>query len=149
MQRIAYLALLAAAAAAWADNPSEAVPAAEPAAAPQPPAPPPATEDPFTLSGDTISVEVPHGFSRTNARERVGFLLDYWHQRFGVQSEWRGDRVFLTGRVFGMDIKARFEVSDTAVTGQAADPGWFWRGRAESYVNKKLRKYLNPDYADP
>ncbi|MEW5742948.1 MAG: polyhydroxyalkanoic acid system family protein [Myxococcota bacterium] len=148
MQRIALIAFLAASA-AWADTPSEAGPRTEPAKAPAAPAPAETTPDPFSISGSTITLEVAHSFPRASARERVGYLLEYWRERFGVAAEWRGDHVFLTGRVFGMEIRARFDVTDTAVTGVAADPGWFWRGKAQSYVTRKLRKYLHPDYADP
>ena len=152
VQRLALLALVLGAVVAAADTPSEAHATAQPPAQPAPgpaqvtpPSPPP----PFELSGTTITLEVPHAFPRASARERVGFLLDYWNHRFGVKSEWRGDSVYLSGHVFGMQIQARFDVSDSAVTGVAADPGWFWRNKAQAYVTKKLKKYLHPDYADP
>ncbi|MEW6435272.1 MAG: polyhydroxyalkanoic acid system family protein [Myxococcota bacterium] len=148
MQRVAILALVVGLS-ARADTPSEAPPTAQPPAVATPPAPAPATPDPIELCGPTISLEVPHAFPRASARERVGFLLDYWNHRFGVKAEWRGDSVFLTGRVLGMEIRARFDVSDSAVTGVAADPGWFWRNKAKNYVTRKLKKYLHPDYADP
>lgn len=150
MQRLAIL-VFAVGLAAYADTPSEAPPSALPPVVtkPAPPPPAPAPADPVDLSGPTISLEVPHAFPRASARERVAFLLDYWNHRFGVKAEWRGDSVFLTGHVFGMEIRARFDVSDSAVTGIAADPGWFWRNKAQSYVTKKLKKYLHPDYADP
>jgi hypothetical protein len=152
VQRIALLALVAVAVVARAEAPSEAVAAPEPRAPEAAPAPKAAPEEPppFAIAGDhLITLAVTHAFPRASARERVGFLLDYWNHRFGVKAEWRGDSVFLTGRVFGMEIRARFDVSDTAVTGVAADPGWFWRGKAESYVTRKLKKYLDPGYADP
>jgi len=148
--RLVLLASIAVAALARAEAPSDTVNPPEPrapAAAPEPTARP--DEAPFTFSGKTITLEVPHAFPRASARERVGFLLDYWNTRFGVKAEWHGDSVFLTGRVFGMHIQARFDVSDSAVTGVASDPGWFWRNKAQSYVTKKLKKYLHPDYADP
>lgn len=149
--RLALVASLAVVTAARADAPSEGPATGDGPARAVPPAPaaPEASEPIITVDGDTITLEVTHTFARASARERVGFLVDYWNKRFGVKAEWRGDRVFLTGRVFGMEIRARFDVSDTAVTGIAADPGWFWRGKAQAYVTKKLKKYLHPDYADP
>jgi hypothetical protein len=131
---------------AWADGPRDATPRPE---APTPPPTSASSIEPFTFSGNTISLKVSHNFARALARERLGFLFDYWRQRFGVEIDWRGDRAFVSGRVFGVEIRARFDVSDTAVTGVAADPGWLWRGKAESYVTQKLRKYLHPHYADP
>lgn len=149
MKRLALLALALGAVAA-ADPPGEAHATAP---SPAPPRSSPAQETapapPFELSGATITLEVPHAFPRAFARERVGYLLDYWKHRFGVTSEWRGDSAYLSGRVFGMQIRARFDVGDSAIAAVANDPGWFWRNKARSYVTKKLKKYLHPDYAEP
>lgn len=149
--RLVLVASLAVVTAARADAPSEGLVTGDTPAGPVAPAPsaPEANDPAFSIGGDTITLEVTHTFPRASARERVGFLINYWNKRFGVKAEWHGDRVFLTGRVFAMEIRARFDVSDTSVTGIAADPGWFWRGKAQAYVTKKLKKYLHPDYADP
>jgi hypothetical protein len=106
--------------------------------------------DPFALDvASAIKLSVGHTFDRAVARERIGYLLEYWGKRFGVQSEWHGDRVFLTGRVLGVEIKAIFSVQEKAVFAMAYDPGTFLASAAQSYVNKKLRKYLHPTYEDP
>lgn len=106
--------------------------------------------EPFVIDREhSISLKVAHHFERAIARERVTQLLEYWGRRFGVKSSWLGDRVFMSGTVFGIDINAHFDVTDYAVVGLASDPGWFWRGRATSYVEKKLRKYLHPNYDEP
>jgi hypothetical protein len=110
---------------------------------------PDTSDEPFSLSGDTVRLAVPHAFSRASARERIAWLLEYWNHRFGVKFEWRGDRVFLSGQIFGREIRARFDISDLAVTGVADDPGWLWRGRAQAYVTRKLQKYLSADLAEP
>jgi hypothetical protein len=125
--------------AAWADAPVDR---------PSDRSPDPAHAADFAQTSDTISLEVPHAFSRASVHERLGYLLEYWNHRFGVKAEWRGDQVFLSGWVFGMAIRARFEITDKAVTGVAADPGWLWRHKARAYVTAKLRKYLDPDYAE-
>lgn len=101
---------------------------------------------PFVLQGGKrVTVTVDHRCTRAEARERVILLLSEWLRRFGVKSEWRGDRVFLSGRVHGVDIKVLFDVTDRAVVAHASDPGALLRGSAEAYVDRKLRKYLNPN----
>ncbi|MCA2978194.1 MAG: polyhydroxyalkanoic acid system family protein [Myxococcaceae bacterium] len=105
---------------------------------------------PFVLeSGARLSLSVGHLFNRSAARERIGHLLAYWAERFGVKSTWRGDRVFLTGRVWGIDIRAVFDVQDHLVLATAHDPGSWLTPRARDYVNQKLRKYLHPTYVEP
>ncbi len=98
---------------------------------------------------DVLTAKVPHHLSVAKAHERVQQMLDYWHQRFGVQSKWDGERVAVKGSIFGLDIDATFVVREDEVDAQAADPGWLWRGRAMDYTTKKLRKYLHPNYAEP
>ncbi len=106
--------------------------------------------DPFTLdSASSLKLTVGHVFERSEARARISYLLEYWSKRFGVQSEWRGDRVFLTGTVWGVEIKAVFTVKERSVFAMAYDPGTVFASAAQGYVTKKLRKYLHPTYDDP
>lgn len=106
--------------------------------------------EPFTIDASrALKLSVGHAFERPEARERVGYLLAYWARRFGIASEWRGDRVFLTGQVWGIDIKAVFTVEDHAVRALAHDPGTMFASAAHGYVNRKLRKYLHPTYDEP
>ncbi len=96
-----------------------------------------------------ISVTVPHQYAREEALARLGYLVDYWHKAFDVRAEWRGDDVFVSGRIFGLTVQARLSVLDAEVVAIAADPGWLWRSRAEGYVAKKLKKYMHPTYQEP
>lgn len=98
---------------------------------------------------DAISLSVAHKFSRTEARARVQMLLDYWHKRFGLKSSWTGDSVSLAGNIWGVSFTGVLEVDDLTVHAAASDPGFLWRGKARSYVTKKLKKYLSPTYEDP
>lgn len=105
---------------------------------------------PFVVGTENrVQLRVTHAFSRDMARERITQLLSYWAQRFGVKSEWHGFRVFLSGRVLGVDIRALFDVHEHEVLAMASDPGTVLRSTAESYVDKKLRKYLSPGYDEP
>ena len=96
-----------------------------------------------------IEIKVLHPFSRVMARERVVQLLDYWSHRFGVKAQWTGFRVFLAGKVWGVDFQARFEVGEHEVVALSTDPGFFFRRQASSYAEGKLRKYLNVNYDEP
>ena len=96
-----------------------------------------------------LNLKVAHAFSRDAARERVAQLLRYWDKRFGLKSEWHGFRVFLTGKVLGIAIRALFEIDDANVVAMAEDPGTVFSGPARRYVDAKLRKYLNPNYQEP
>lgn len=118
--------------AAWADASEEAQP------------------EPFTVaSDDQLSLTVTHHFpTRTEARARIAQMLEYWGHRFSVKSEWRGYRAYCSGRLFGVDFRASFEVGDGEVTAKATDPGLLLRSSAYAYVEKKLKKYLHPDYAE-
>lgn len=122
---------------------------------PPPPAPEPVTAaapegDPFAIDETgRLSIAVTHRYARAAAKERISYLLAYWKKRFNIASEWRGDRVFLSGHVYGIKIQAMFDVGDSAITGFAHDPGWPWRGQVTGYVDRKLKKYLNPNYDDP
>lgn len=107
--------------------------------------------EPFTIDGDDpMSLTVAHHFAtRAEARARITQLLEYWARRFGVKAEWRGYRAYCTGRLVGVDFRAQFEVLDGEVTAKATNPGLLLRGPAHGYVEKKLKKYLHPDYVEP
>ena len=109
-----------------------------------------AAAEPFAVADATsLNVTVTHAFTRDAARERVSELLQYWDRRFGVKSEWHGFRVFLTGKVLGIAIRALFEVEDGDVVAMAEDPGTLLSGAARRYVEAKLRKYLSANYQEP
>ena len=110
----------------------------------------PAEGDPFSIeAAGRLTVTVSHAFARAEAVARLSYLLAYWKKRFQVTNEWRGDRVFVSGSVYGIQIQAMFAINDTRIVGFAHDPGWPWRGQVQSYVDRKLKKYLSPTYDDP
>ncbi len=109
----------------------------------------PASSASVPLTGPLLTARVVHGFSVSDAHARVQQMLDYWHQRFGVASRWDGQQVWVQGTIWGVDFRARFEVSDGVVSAEATDPGPLWRRAAIDYTIKKLRKYLSPTYAEP
>jgi hypothetical protein len=48
----------------------------------------------------------------------------------------------------GIPVDAQLTVKDHAVEAVASDPGLLFRGAAISYIDRKLRKYLNPNYEE-
>lgn len=110
----------------------------------------PSTDEPFSIQEEhRLSLSVPHHYAHAEVVERLGYLFDYWKKRFNISSQWRGDRVYLSGSIYGIKIEALFDVSDSQVVGVARDPGWPWRGKVVAYVDAKLKKYLHPTYDEP
>lgn len=106
--------------------------------------------DPFEIAGERrLTLSVAHTFAKNEVVERIGYLLAYWKKRFNISSLWRGNRVFLSGSVYGVQVEALFEIDEHGVNAFAKDPGWPWRGQIVSYVDHKLRKYLHPTYDEP
>lgn len=96
-----------------------------------------------------LTARVAHGLSVSDAHLRVQQMLDYWHTRFGIEAKWDGECAWVTGKVWGVDFRARFDVLDGAVSAEATDPGPFFRSRITDYTVKKLKKYLSPNYSEP
>jgi hypothetical protein len=92
---------------------------------------------------------VDHHFSVDDARARTQMMLDYWKKAYGVESRWEGNRAFVKGRVIGVHIDAYIDVTESSVGGEGVDPGPFVRSLARDYVQKKLLKYMHPQYQEP
>lgn len=110
----------------------------------------PLAGDPFSIDEEgRLSIAVKHRFARPEAVVRLRYLLAYWKKRFKIESQWSGERVFLSGTVMGIKIQAMFAISDSSIVGFAHDPGWPWRREVQNYVDRKLKKYLDLNYDDP
>ena len=101
------------------------------------------------LGPDKMTLKVAHAFTTQEAHVRLQQLIDYWKNRFGVEQQWAGDRVWVSGSIIGIDFKAFLEVKGDSVQCESTDPGRLWRGFAQDYVAKKLKKYLHPKYEEP
>lgn len=95
-----------------------------------------------------LNFEVVHTLSKDDAKRRVEHLLAYWKTKYGVTSQWNGDRAQISGKVMKVDLTGSLSVSDQSVSGEATDPGFLLREPARSYLNKKLKIYLDPE-SDP
>lgn len=144
MRRGVFSLVLVFSASAMADDPLPAIDPAHAALAI------PAEGDPFVIDVvGRLSVSANHTFTRTEAVARLSYLLAYWKKRFNIEAEWHGERVFVSGSVYGIKIQAMFAINDSAIVGFAHDPGWPWRGQVQNYVDRKLKKYLNVNYDEP
>jgi len=92
----------------------------------------------------TMKIEVPHSLSKDEARKRIEQLLKYWTDKYGVKTDWSGDGAKVNGKVMGINLDARFTITDGAIQGEGTDPGMLLRGQAKSYLQKKFSTVLDP-----
>ena len=90
-----------------------------------------------------IKFEVSHVLAKDEARKRTEALLQYWGQKYGVQSRWNGDSASLEGKVMGITLKGTLSVSERNVGGEATDPGFLFREKAKQYLTRKFSSYLD------
>lgn len=108
------------------------------------------TSPPAARPGEQrLRFKVTHAHTRAEARARLQYLFDYWKKRFGVASKWEGDHAVASGTIMGISFTAWVEVTDSSVGGESTDPGFFTRGVAYAYIEKKLKKYMHPNYDEP
>jgi hypothetical protein len=91
-----------------------------------------------------LSFEVPHQLSREEAKKRVEQLTGYWATKYGVATQWAGDTATLVGKVMGLKIEAQLTVAEGKVGGEASDPGFLFRKKAQDYLNHKFTQALKP-----
>lgn len=91
-----------------------------------------------------MKFEVAHTLSREEAKQRVTELLGYWSEKYGIQSNWNGDKAHIQGKAMGITINADLEVSERGVGGEATDPGFLFRDKAKKYLTQKFAAYLDP-----
>ncbi|MBL8950593.1 MAG: polyhydroxyalkanoic acid system family protein [Myxococcaceae bacterium] len=99
--------------------------------------------------GEKMHFDVPHHFSKADARARTQMMFDWWQKAYGVAVSWSGDQAHVVGRVKGIDIDAVLVVTEKNVGGEAEDPGMLVRGLARSYITRYLQKYMHPQYEEP
>jgi hypothetical protein len=96
------------------------------------------------LSEGDMKIECTHSFSVDEAKQRMQALTEYWQNRYGVTTEWMGNRGRTKGKVKGINFDARVDVAEKHVVCEA-DIGFLAeRLGARSYVEKKLEDYLDP-----
>lgn len=91
-----------------------------------------------------MKLEIPHSLSLDEARARVQALLDYWSRKYGVKSQWAGDKATFAGKAVGVTLDGYLNVASKGVAGEVTDPGMLLRGQAQKYLKKKFLDYLDP-----
>jgi hypothetical protein len=91
-----------------------------------------------------MKFEVPHTLPKEEAKKRIEGLAEYWGGKYGVKTAWSGDSANISGKVMGITINARLDVTDRTVGGEASDPGFLFREKAKSYLTHKFTTFLDP-----
>lgn len=91
-----------------------------------------------------LKFEVPNSLSIDDAKKRVEALLGYWGRKYGVKSEWSGEKATMKGKAMGVSIDGNLEVLGAKISGEASDPGMLLRGQAQKYLTRKFAEYLDP-----
>lgn len=92
----------------------------------------------------TMKFEASHTLSKDEAKKRITQLIDYWATKYGVTTTWSGDCAKFAGKVMGVAIEGKLDVTDKKVVGEGADPGLLFRSKARSYLEQKLCEALDP-----
>jgi hypothetical protein len=93
----------------------------------------------------SFELSASHGLALPDARARLRALGDYLSNKYGLTVTWTGeDEASVTGSYLVVTISGSLRLTPTAVTFTGKDPGMLWRGKAKSYLQGKLDRYLNP-----
>jgi hypothetical protein len=92
-----------------------------------------------------MKFEVPNSLPIEEAKKRVQALLSYWGRKYGVVSEWSGEKAQMRGKAMGVKIDGSLEVLESKISGEALDPGILLRGQAQKYLTRKFSEYLDPN----
>lgn len=75
---------------------------------------------------------------------RLNRLVATLSREANIKAVWRGSTLYISGKYAVVTINAMVAVATNAVVVVADDPGWPFRGKAESYLKGRLALYLNP-----
>lgn len=92
-----------------------------------------------------LKFDVGHKLEKDEALRRAKKLLDYWGNKYGIKTEWNGDTAKLDGKVMGITLAANMTITDSAVNGEASDPGMLFRSKARKYLEEKFAEALDPN----
>jgi hypothetical protein len=92
-----------------------------------------------------MEIDFPYALSEDDARSRLEILGKYLANRHGIQVTWLdGGRAKFHGRYLVVKIDGELTMGDGHARFKGEDPGFLWRGKAKSYIEGKLAKYLDP-----
>lgn len=90
-----------------------------------------------------ISIQYPSTLPPTEILQRM-YALGQYLQAHGVRIAWNGYQAVFQGSYMFVSVTGRMVVGQGGVAIVADDPGFLWRGKAESWLREKLAEYLNP-----
>jgi len=92
-----------------------------------------------------MEIDFPYALSEDDARSRLEILGKYLANRHGIQVTWLdGGRAKFHGRYLVVKIDGELSMGGGHARFKGEDPGFLWRGKAKSYIEGKLAKYLDP-----
>jgi len=91
-----------------------------------------------------MEINYKHELPPGDARARLEVLGEYLHNRHGIKVTWTGDRARFLGKYLVVKIDGEMHVEGDRVLFHGVDPGFLWRKKATSYIEEKLKKYLDP-----
>lgn len=91
-----------------------------------------------------MNIEMPHSFDHDEARARIEALGDYFSNKYGVNVDWNGDQASIKAKYMMVKVDGTLDVGADKVDLEGPDPGRLLRKKARNYLEKKLRKYLDP-----
>jgi hypothetical protein len=92
-----------------------------------------------------VQIEHSHSLPHDEAKARARALAEYLSTRHGMQIDWKSDDAFsMRGKymIVSIDVNVKVDADRVHVTGK--DPGMLWRGKAKSYIEHKLSRYMDP-----
>jgi hypothetical protein len=92
-----------------------------------------------------MEIDFSYALSDGDARSRLELLGKYLSNRHGIQVTWVDDaRAKFHGKYLVVKIDGELTMGNGHARFRGEDPGFLWRGKAKSYIEGKLAKYLDP-----
>ncbi|HNS99894.1 MAG TPA: polyhydroxyalkanoic acid system family protein [Polyangiaceae bacterium] len=93
----------------------------------------------------SFRIDHAHSLPLEQAVERIRALGDYLNNKHGIGVTWTGPHTaHVKGNFMVVKIDATVSVETSKVVFDGKDPGMLWRGKAREYLERKMRKYLDP-----
>ncbi|MCC6747507.1 MAG: polyhydroxyalkanoic acid system family protein [Deltaproteobacteria bacterium] len=93
-----------------------------------------------------MKIDANHAFTVEEAQARIKALTDYWAKRYGVQTLWNGSTAQISGKVRGVSFNGQIAVDAQSVRADVKAGFLAEKLGGRSYVDGKLRDYLNPGH---
>jgi hypothetical protein len=93
-----------------------------------------------------MHIEHEHTLPYDDAKARMRVFAEYLTSKAGIKFAWdpEGDKATAHGKYLVVTIDAKVQILPDKVVFEGKDPGFLWRGKAESFIHKKLQTYLDP-----